>query len=71
MEGLSRYVPVIEFDPKWYLNHKREVLGVEYILAIAEMHPRGGALHDVLPGGQAVLIDPDVVVVHPRTRRRE
>jgi hypothetical protein len=26
-EGLIRYAPVIEFDPKWYLNHKREVIG--------------------------------------------
>ena len=31
-EGLARYISVIEFDPKWYLNHKREVLGVEHIL---------------------------------------
>lgn len=28
MEGLVRYIPIIEFDPKWYLNHKREVVGV-------------------------------------------
>jgi hypothetical protein len=27
-EGLIRYAPVIDFDPKWYLNHKREVIGV-------------------------------------------
>jgi hypothetical protein len=28
-EGLVRYSPVVEFDPKWYLNHKREVLGIK------------------------------------------
>ncbi|GAB7359713.1 hypothetical protein MBLNU230_g6888t1 [Neophaeotheca triangularis] len=32
MEGLVRYAPVIEFDPKWYLNHKREVLGISSIV---------------------------------------
>ena len=31
-EGLVRYTPVIEFDPKWYLNHKREVLGIDQII---------------------------------------
>lgn len=31
-EGLARYSPVIEFDPKWYLNHAREVVGVANIL---------------------------------------
>lgn len=31
-EGLLRYAPVIEFDPKWYLNHKREVIGVRDIV---------------------------------------
>lgn len=31
-EGLVRYAPVIEFDPKWYLNHAREVVGVENII---------------------------------------
>jgi len=31
-ESLSRYSPMIEFDPKWYLNHKQEVLGVEKII---------------------------------------
>lgn len=29
MEGLVRYDPVLRFDPKWYLTHQREVLGVE------------------------------------------
>ncbi|KAF2104264.1 DUF1620-domain-containing protein [Rhizodiscina lignyota] len=28
-EGLVRYHPTLEFDPKWYLNHQREVLGVK------------------------------------------
>jgi len=32
MEGLTRYAPVIEFDPKWYLNHQREVLGVKDVM---------------------------------------
>jgi hypothetical protein len=31
-EGLMRYAPVIEFDAKWYLNHKREVLGIDHII---------------------------------------
>jgi ER membrane protein complex subunit 1 len=31
-EGLVRYSPVVEFDPKWYLNHQREVLGVDNII---------------------------------------
>lgn len=30
-EGLMRYAPVLEFDAKWYLNHQRELLGVEKI----------------------------------------
>ncbi|KAI1949666.1 hypothetical protein LOZ12_005281 [Ophidiomyces ophidiicola] len=30
-EGLMRYTPFLEFDPKWYLNHAREVLGIERI----------------------------------------
>ncbi|KAH9841195.1 Protein of unknown function (DUF1620) [Teratosphaeria destructans] len=32
MEGLSRYAPVIEFDPKWYLNHQREVMGIKGVV---------------------------------------
>lgn len=31
-EGLMRYQPVIEFDPKWYLNHQREVLGTQEVI---------------------------------------
>ncbi|KAL1296677.1 hypothetical protein AAFC00_000155 [Neodothiora populina] len=31
MEGLMKYDPVLRFDPKWYLTHHREVLGVEKI----------------------------------------
>ncbi|KAL9084376.1 MAG: hypothetical protein Q9165_008090 [Trypethelium subeluteriae] len=31
-EGLFRYSPVLDFDPKWYLNHKREVLGTKHVL---------------------------------------
>jgi hypothetical protein len=34
MEGLSRYAPVLDFDPKWYLTHKREVHGITNILSI-------------------------------------
>lgn len=33
MEGLTKYNPALEFDPRWYLNHKREVLGVQHVLA--------------------------------------
>lgn len=32
-EGLTKYAPVIEFDPKWYLNHRREVYGIRKIIA--------------------------------------
>ncbi|KAM0718605.1 hypothetical protein Q7P37_005675 [Cladosporium fusiforme] len=32
MEGLVKYAPVIEFDPKWHLNHAREVIGVKDIV---------------------------------------
>lgn len=32
MEGLVKYAPVIEFDPKWHLNHAREVLGIKNII---------------------------------------
>lgn len=31
MEGLMRYAPTIDFDPKWYLNHARELLGIERV----------------------------------------
>ena len=31
-EGLMKYAPAIEFDPKWYLNHQREVLGIENMI---------------------------------------
>lgn len=31
MEGLMKYTPVLELDPKWYLNHQREIYGVETI----------------------------------------
>lgn len=33
-EGLTKYAPVLDFDPKWYLNHKREVYGITNILTI-------------------------------------
>ena len=32
-EGLFRYQPVIEFDPKIILTHKREVIGVKDVIA--------------------------------------
>ncbi|KAN0089232.1 DUF1620 domain containing protein [Hyaloscypha variabilis] len=32
-EGLFRYQPVIEFDPKMILTHKREVIGVKDVIA--------------------------------------
>lgn len=31
-EGLMRYSPVIEFDPRWYLTHQREVMGISEIV---------------------------------------
>ncbi|KAF2843076.1 DUF1620-domain-containing protein [Patellaria atrata CBS 101060] len=31
-EGLTKYLPYIDFDPKWYLNHKRELLGIENVI---------------------------------------
>ncbi|CAN9349006.1 unnamed protein product [Alternaria alternata] len=31
-EGLVKYTPVINFDPKWHLTHKYEVLGIENII---------------------------------------
>lgn len=33
-EGLFRYTPNLEFDPKWILSHRREVLGLQNILAV-------------------------------------
>jgi hypothetical protein len=32
MEGLIRYSPTLEFDPKWHLNHKREVVGITNVI---------------------------------------
>jgi len=31
-EGLFRYSPIIEFDPKWYITHKREVMGIQKVI---------------------------------------
>jgi ER membrane protein complex subunit 1 len=31
-EGLTKYAPVIEFDPKWYLNHKQEIYGIKSVI---------------------------------------
>lgn len=31
-EGLVKYAPVIEFDPKWNLNHAREVIGIKDVI---------------------------------------
>ncbi|SLM34812.1 Quinonprotein alcohol dehydrogenase-like superfamily [Lasallia pustulata] len=31
-EGLFKYNPVLEFDPKWFLNHQREVAGLEKVI---------------------------------------
>ncbi|EFR00989.1 hypothetical protein MGYG_03990 [Nannizzia gypsea CBS 118893] len=30
-EGLMRYNPNLEFDPKWYLTHSRDVIGIQHI----------------------------------------
>lgn len=32
LEGLMRYSPTLELDPKWYLNHKREVIGITNVI---------------------------------------
>jgi hypothetical protein len=32
-EGLFRYHPFLEFDPKWYVTHAREVIGIDTILS--------------------------------------
>jgi hypothetical protein len=32
-EGLVRYTPMINFDPKWHLNHKYELLGIKDVIA--------------------------------------
>jgi ER membrane protein complex subunit 1 len=32
-EGLMPYVPNLEFDPKWYLSHSRDIRGLETIIA--------------------------------------
>ncbi len=31
-EGLFRYAPVVEFDPKWIITHQREVLGMKKVI---------------------------------------
>jgi hypothetical protein len=31
-EGLVKYTPLINFDPKWHLSHKYEVLGIQDII---------------------------------------
>ncbi|KAF4547387.1 ER membrane protein complex subunit 1-like protein [Elsinoe fawcettii] len=30
-EGLMKYTPTLEFDPKWYLNHQRELFGITHV----------------------------------------
>ncbi|PNS18050.1 ER membrane protein complex subunit 1 [Sphaceloma murrayae] len=30
-EGLMKYQPTLEFDPKWYLNHQRELFGIKHV----------------------------------------
>lgn len=32
MEGLMRYAPTIDFNPQWYLNHRREVMGISNVI---------------------------------------
>lgn len=31
-EGLFKYSPLLEFEPKWLLNHKRELLGISSVI---------------------------------------
>src|SRR5947208_5273860 len=37
-------------------------LAVEHVLAVAEVDPRRSAFDDVLAGGQAILVDADVIM---------
>lgn len=50
-EGLFRYAPFLDFDPKWYLSHSREVLGVQEVMARPTMLESTGLVfawgHDV------------------------
>ncbi|RMZ90215.1 hypothetical protein DV736_g2541, partial [Chaetothyriales sp. CBS 134916] len=32
-EGITKYSPVLDIDPRWYLTHSREVTGIEKIMA--------------------------------------
>ncbi|RMZ79010.1 hypothetical protein DV737_g3647, partial [Chaetothyriales sp. CBS 132003] len=32
-EGITKYSPLLDIDPRWYLTHSREVMGIEKILA--------------------------------------
>lgn len=32
-EGLFKYSPTIDFDPKWFLTHAREVVGIEKVIS--------------------------------------
>ena len=32
-EGLFRYTPFLDLDPKWYLTHAREVMGIKKIMS--------------------------------------
>ncbi|KAF2803323.1 DUF1620-domain-containing protein [Mytilinidion resinicola] len=31
-EGITKYNPALQFDPKWYLNHNLEVIGVKDVI---------------------------------------
>jgi hypothetical protein len=32
MEGLTQYSPVLDFNPQWYLNHRRDVIGIRKVI---------------------------------------
>ncbi|KAL6243320.1 hypothetical protein RBB50_009872 [Rhinocladiella similis] len=32
-EGLIRYSPVLDFDPRWFLTHSRELMGIKKVMA--------------------------------------
>lgn len=36
-EGLFRYNPVLEFDPRWHLTHARDVLGIKSVMSTATL----------------------------------
>ncbi|KAF2493052.1 DUF1620-domain-containing protein [Lophium mytilinum] len=36
-EGITKYNPALQFDPKWYLNHNMEIIGVKDVITSAAL----------------------------------